>query len=418
MPRRPHLVAHLFVTTALVTLVQAPAAGSGFAIREQSASFQGLSFAGVAAGGRDISTMYFNPATLGRHDGIQAHVSVSYIMPKAEFKNGSATDRLSNTVAGGNGGDIAMDAPVPATYAMIAAGDWRFGLGVTAPFGLETKQPKDWIGRYHATRSELLTVNINPTVAYRLHDRLTVGAGFVAQYADAKLGNARLVAPGVDFQVEVKGDDWDYGYTLGVWGEPLDGTRIGLGYRSQINHSLTGTRTTTVPSGFPAQPEVGGRAALQTPQIASFGIQQDLGTSWTLHGTVEWTGWSTFDELLVTFDDGNSDLTEERWDDTWFFALGTEYRPREDLVLQLGVAYDQGASPDAYRTPRIPDADRAWVSIGADWRPTDWLGVGAAYSHIFVDDGSVDLDDPTRGSLRGTFESSVNIFTLHGTLRF
>ncbi|MFW5679067.1 MAG: OmpP1/FadL family transporter [Pseudomonadota bacterium] len=415
MVRRSRLVQPLCVAGAVFVLLPDPASAAGFAIREQSGSFQGLSYAGVAAGGRDISTMYFNPATLGRHDGKQVHLSVSYIVPRAEFENGTATDRFTNTVSGGDGGDIALDAPVPATYAMIAAGDWRFGLGVTAPFGLETKQPEDWIGRYHATRSELITININPTIAYRLHDRLTVGAGFVAQYADATLGNSVLVAPGVDAQVEVEGDDWDYGFTLGLWTEPLDGTRIGLGYRSQVNHSLSGKRTSTIPAAVPI---VGGRAALQTPQIASFGIQQDLGTAWTLHGTVEWTGWSTFDELLVTFDNGTSDRTEERWDDTWFFAVGAEYRPRHDLVLQLGVAYDQGASPDAYRTPRIPDADRTWLSLGADWRPYDWLNVGAAYSHIFVDDGPVALDVDGRGTLRGNFESSVDIVTLQGTLRF
>ena len=398
------------------------ASASGFAIREQSGSFQGLSYAGVAAGGRDIGTMYFNPATLGLHEGKQVHTSVSYIMPTARFQDGVAD---GGAITGPNGGDIANNAVVPATYAMIAAGDWRFGLGITAPFGLKTEQPRDWIGRYHATESELLTININPTVAYRFNDQLTVAAGFVAQYADATLENVVRLSPfaPVDGVSEVTGSDWDYGFTLGVLAQPIEGTRIGLGYRSQINHSLTGKLRVDTLDGRRLS-TVGGRAGLQTPQIASLGVAQDIGSEWTVLGTVEWTGWSTFDNLIVSFDNGSApNVTEQNWRDTWFFALGAEYQPRPDLVLQAGVAYDQTPNRDAYRTPRIPDADRTWISVGADWQPFDWARIGAAYSRIFVKDGRIDLrEDPvapgSRGSLSGRFENGVDIVMVHGSLRF
>ncbi len=409
------------VAGALLPTFAADTLASGYAIREQSGSFQGLSYAGVAAGGRDISTMYFNPATLGLHDGKQVHTSISYIIPRSRFKDGSGTTPISGApLTGSSGGNIADQAIVPATYAMIATGNWHFGLGITAPFGLRTEQPDDWIGRYHATESDLLTVNINPAVAYRINDQFTVAAGFVAQYADATLGNAVSFAPGTpDAQAEVKGSDWDYGFTLGVLAQPTPTTRVGLGYRSQINHSLTGKRRISTEAPIPPQPTVGGRAGIQTPQIASLGVAQDLGERWTVLGTVEWTGWSTFDELRITFDDGsNPSVTEQKWRDTWFFALGAEYRPRSDLVLQAGVAYDQTPNRDAYRTPRIPDADRTWISLGVDWQPLQWARVGAGYSRIFVADGKIDLADTQRGNLSGRFENSIDIVTLHGSLRF
>mgnify|MGYP006285187993 FL=1 len=413
-----------------VTQLQVSALAAGFAIREQSASFQGASFAGVAAGGADISTMFFNPATLTRHDDTSLHLSASYIAPRAAFDLDAATDGNGNALAGSAGGDIADDAFLPAVYGATRWGDVHLGLAITAPFGLRTDQPEQWVGRYHATESELTTININPAVAYAVTDRLSVAAGFVAQYADATLANARDLSalagaagpnPATDGIAEVTGHDWDYGFTLGVLAEPIDGTRIGLGYRSQINHSLEGDFTLT--SEVMATQRDTGRAALATPQVASLGVRQRVTDAFDLLGTVEWTGWSSFDELEVSLADGGGSSTEENWSDSWFVALGGEYRPREDLALTAGVAFDRSPIDDTHRTPRIPGNDRTWISFGLAWTPTAAIMVGGGYSHLFVADGDIDLDGGAtatggRGVLRGSFDNAVDILALHGTFRF
>ncbi|NBB69790.1 MAG: hypothetical protein GVY33_05635 [Alphaproteobacteria bacterium] len=429
---------HRGLMVALSTTVaqlQVEAHASGFAIREQSGSFQGAAFAGAAAGGDDLSTLFFNPATLTLHDGRSVHVSVSYIAPRAEFTLARATDGgvAEAPTGGGAGDDIAEDAFVPALYAAAAHGDWHVGLGVTAPFGLRTDQPDDWAGRYHATESELTTININPTLAYEVGDRLSVAAGFVAQYADATLANARDLSdvafgpgtppgPATDGIAEVSGDDWDYGFTLGVLAEPVDGTRIGLGYRSQINHSLEGDFALTSPLG-PTLRDTG-RAAVATPQVASLGLRQRVTDGFDLLGTVEWTGWSSFDTLRVRLATRpDPPPSHESWNDTWFVAVGGEYRPRDDLTLNAGIAFDQSPIDDAFRTPRIPGNDRTWLSLGVAWTPRPGVSVGGGYSHLFVADGDVDLDGaPTdrggRGTLRGRYDNAVDILTVYGTLRF
>jgi long-chain fatty acid transport protein len=409
------------------TQLQVSVFAAGFAIREQSASFQGASFAGVAAGGADISTMFFNPATLTRHDDTSVHVSASYIAPRAEFDLDQATDGDGNALFGGAGGDIADDVFLPAVYGATRWGDVHVGLAVTAPFGLRTDQPDHWAGRYHATESELKTININPAVAYAVNERLSVAAGFVAQYADATLANARDLSgaappsPATDGIAEVTGHDWDYGFTLGVLAEPIDGTRIGLGYRSQINHTLEGDFT--LKSDVIATRRDSGRAALATPQVASLGVRQRVTDAFDLLGTVEWTGWSSFDELEVSLANGGGSLTEENWSDSWFVALGGEYRPRDDLALTAGVAFDRSPIDDARRTPRIPGNDRTWVSFGLAWTPTAAIMVGGGYSHLFVADGDIDLDGGAtatggRGVLRGSFDNAVDILAVHGSLRF
>lgn len=420
------------------TLATTAASAAGFAIREQSGSFQGLSFAGVAAGGDDISTMYFNPATLALHDGASVHASLSYILPRSEFTLAEATDggtpfTPERPTGGGEGGDIADDAVVPALYGAWSRDRLHLGLGVTAPFGLRTAQSETWAGRYHATESELTTININPALAYRVSDRLSVAAGFVAQYADATLANASDLrgalgvplappSPATDGLAEIEGDDWDFGFTLGVLAEPIEGTRIGLGYRSQINHSLEGDFELSFAGS--AVRTTGGRAALATPQVASLGVRQRVTEDIDLLGTFEWTGWSSFDELRISFDDGTPDtVTDQDWRDSVFVAVGGEYRPRPDLVLQAGAAFDQSPINDSLRTPRIPGNDRTWLSLGAAWTPRDWLSIGGGYSRIFVADGDVDLDEGAtitggRGVLRGSFENSIDILVVHGTLRF
>jgi long-chain fatty acid transport protein len=409
-----------------VAQLQVSAFAAGFAIREQSASFQGVSFAGVAAGGADISTMFFNPATLTRHDDTSLHISASYIAPRAEFDLDEAADGSGNALSGGAGGDVADDAFLPAVYGATARGDVHLGFAITAPFGLRTDQPDGWAGRYHATESELTTINVNPAVAYAVNDRLSVAAGFVAQYADATLANARDLSgaappsPDTDGIAEVTGDDWDYGFTLGVLAEPIDGTRIGLGYRSQINHSLEGDFTLTSVTGTRRDT---GRAALATPQVASLGVRQRVTEAFDLLGTVEWTGWSSFDELEVRLASGGGSSTKENWSDSWFVALGGEYRPRDDLALTAGVAFDRSPIDDAHRTPRIPSNDRTWISFGLAWTPTATIMIGGGYSHLFVADGDIDLDGgPTdtggRGVLRGSFDNAVDILAVHGSVRF
>ena len=132
---------------------------------------------------------------------------------------------------------------------------------------------------------------------------------------------------------------------------------------------------------------------------------------------------SSFDELKIRLGSGDEIVTPERWDDSWFVALGAEYRPHDDLALTVGAAFDQSPIDDRFRTPRIPGNDRTWVSLGVAWTPRPSVTVGGGYSHLFVADGDVDLqggatDAGGRGDLRGRFENAVDIVVLQGTLRF
>jgi long-chain fatty acid transport protein len=436
---------------AIAALLGAQAAeAAGYAVREQSAVAQGNSQAGAAARGDDPSMMHFNPAALGWLDGTQVVAIGSGIFPSPEARSGSANRAavLGGSVIGGSlGGDAGVDAFVPAFYASTALSDqWRLGLAVTSPWGLVTKYPEDYIGRYHALTSSLRTINIAPTLAWRPLPNLSIGVGLQIQYATARLSNAvdfgsvgalnpALFAAGFrpgrfDGRATISGDSADIGWQIGAQWEPVSGTRLGLSFRSAIFQRLEGDASFEgVPEPLARSPNfqnTGATAKLTTPEVLNLGVTQRIDARWTVMAGAEWTNWSRFRDLTIDFANGRApSVTEERWRDSVFLSAGAEYRATETVTLRTGFAWDQSPVPNSTRTPRIPDSDRYWLSVGATWQALPNLALTAAYTHVFVNDTTVDLRDrgPSdsnflRGDLRANYRASVDIVALQARLTF
>ncbi len=424
------------------------ASAAGFAIKEQSGTALGNAFAGATAGAEDLSYMFFNPAALAYQSGTQALGSASYIVPQAELKTGTGSTVLMTPIGGGLGGsDIAKDALVPTFYGMVEISeDLKVGLGINAPFGLVTNYNDNWIGRYHADKSKLKTFNFNPAVGYRVTDWLSVGAGLQAQYIDVKLSNAidfgtigfLSSVPGSnptnqDGRAILKASDWGFGYTLGVIVEPMEGSRIGVGYRSMVAHELDGVAKFDL--GGPIGQAISGatgqfvntgvQASVKLPETVSFGFHQDIGDNLSIMGEAAWANWSRFRELRIRFDNPVQDdnVTDESWNDQWFFAGGVTYRPSEDWTLRAGVAFDQSPIPDRTRTPRLPGEDRTWIAVGATFEPFENMKVDFGYTHIFVKDSTLNLTtsgtgNTFRGNLSGRYEGSIDIIAVQGRYVF
>jgi long-chain fatty acid transport protein len=344
-------------------------------------------------------------------------------------------------IPGGNGGNSGVSAVVPSFYATGAPFDFlHLGFGVTAPFGLETHYEDSWVGRYNAIESQLRSVNLEPVVAVKPFSWLSIGAGAQFQYVTTKLTQAidfgsilaGLGAPGAapfgaDGKVELQADDWGYGFTAGALAEPLAGTRIGVAYRSWINHDLNGNADFEgVPAPLQASPlfqDQHANATLSTPDSVDISFTQDIGQRWAVMADALWTNWSRFDELRVKFDlPGVPDaVTKESWNDSWFFTLGTQFRPIDPLALRIGVAYDQSPVRDKFRTARLPDQDRYWLAAGASYAFTHWLDTAIAYTHVFVREADIDestATGPLVHRLRGSYDSAVDIVSAQLNLRF
>ena len=265
-------------TCAVILTLSMPdiAFAAGYAIKEQSTTAQGASFAGATAGGDNISYMFFNPATITLHEGAQFHLSSAYIAPfsKPDVKGASTAGDIA--IAGGDGGsNISVHALVPALYGSLQVSDSLFlGLGVNAPFGLATEYDGGWAGRHHGVDSELLNINMNPVIAWKAPKWFSFALGAQIQYADARLTSAiDATGDGVtNGRSELNGDDWGFGFTAGILFQPWEGTRLGLSYRSQIGHTLKGDVDFKNLGG--AFADQGISAQITTPDTFSLGLYQ------------------------------------------------------------------------------------------------------------------------------------------------
>ena len=391
---------------------------AGFALAEQSVKGLGNAFAGGAAVAEDATTVFFNPAGMSRLDGMNITAGLHYIIPSAKFTTTSATAPLalgggdiSNDPTGCDGGVAAF---VPNFFFTAQAGEkWNYGIGINTPFGMSTKYDEDWVGRFHGIESHLMTININPSVSYKVNEKFSLGLGVSAQYLDAELTQESVIAAGTSSYTELTGDSWGYGYNFGILYEINNNTRIGASYRSSVFHSIEGDMAirltgTSVP--------ITGKITL--PSSAQLSAFHSFGDKFDLMADVMWTGWSVFEELTFYTPSG-SDTTVENWKDNMRYSIGGTFHVNEKLALRTGVAYDQTPIPDETRTPRIPGADRTWLSLGAGYAPNFW-SFDFAYTHIWVDDGSINLTDSlgTKGSLVGSFANAVDIVSVEASYKF
>lgn len=431
------------------------ALASGFQIHEQSAKALGNALAGATAGAEDVSYMAYNPAAIGRVSGNQVAATLSYIDPEFTPENMQASTILGTPIQGKvDDGDV--NAFVPALAAKWRLSDTiDLGLGIYSFWGLETDYNRNWIGRYYAVDSSLTTVAINPVISFSPTPDFSIGFGVIAQYAEAELSNAidfgtigrlalkrnpklkPLLKPRLnansshqDGFVRLTGEDWGFGFNLGVLYQLTSYTRVGIAYRSEVEYTIEGQADfTRDPAGIATVlgfADTPAEVDLTTPATASLGIFHRINERLAVMAEVQWTDWSTFDRLVVKFakKPGDPSVFVNDWEDTWFASVGASYRLTERWLLRAGLAYDQSPVPGPqHRTPRIPDADRQWVALGATYSPAAHFDITGSWVHIFVDDAEINLKatdegNRFRGNLSGSYEASADVFAVQATWHF
>jgi long-chain fatty acid transport protein len=400
----------LVASTAIVLCSVAvdSATAGGFAIREQSAQFQGASFAGSAAGG-GLSSMYWNPAALGQAGtGLTYESHFAVIFPQAEVTVETYQAGAFNGLPI-DSGDIGSPAIVGASYYAYKLSErLTLGMSLNSGFGLVSKPRNlNYLGAELGRTAKLFTINAAPTLGYRIAPGITIGVGAQIQYARAKLAFASG-APFGPSSVYKDADDFAFGATAGILFEPTAGTSIGLGYRSQLSHELDGRFSF---AGGPFQSGV--TADLDLPDIVTLSIRQAIAPNMRLLGTVEWSQWSRFEELVLKGAAQPLNAIPANWSDGWFFALGGEYDLNPGMTLRTGIAYEISPtdSPEK-RFTSIPDADRVWLSGGATFRLSESTTADFAYTHIFIQNGDFERETLTGNAITGYIEAQDDIWSV------
>ncbi len=272
------------------------------------------------------------------------------------------------------------------------------GIGVSAPFGLKVQYDNGWFGRYDSIRSKLTTLNLQPSIAYKINDMISIGAGFDIQRMSADLTSALPnLAPGLpDGLLDITGSDLAFGWNAGVLVD-LGAFRVGGHYRSHINHRLSGLATFSGLLGplAASNGSVRGFAPISTPDIATVSAVAGANGPARLLGSVTWTNWSRFQRITVENAAGQPFLdSEQHYRDTWTYALGGEYDVSPKYTLRAGAMYDETPTVDGYRTTRIPDGNRWWATAGVTAHVSKAVAVNLSYAHVWVKTADVNRSDP------------------------
>ena len=370
---------------AVMAVCAASAAhAAGFMLTEQSAGALGRAYAGAGVDGTDISGVYYNPATMTLHPGttIQAGFVAVGLDLAFEGNDGVTTENGQyNTQA------------IPHGYISHQLTDSMWiGLAMTVPFGMGTEYKDGWAWNNRGISAEVLTFDFNPNVAWKVSDKLSLGAGMSIQYAaaDLKMRNSMNmdgVPVPIKFNSEVDADSFAWGFNVGLMWSPLENLRFGLSYRSRINHNADGDLELTdfnpaqiagsVPNTMSAS------ATISTPAWLMATAAWDVNDLLSLYATFRWTDWSSFKELEIK-NDLKPSVVHNNWQDTYLVSVGADLRFTNWWTFRAGIGYETSAVDDPkYRTAIIPDADRLWLALGSSFKATEnmQIDVSAAWLH-------------------------------------
>ncbi len=418
--------------------------GAGFALIEHSASGMGSAYAGAAAIAEDSSTLYFNPAGMTELGDEQISGAIHWVRPRGDFTNSGSTTASGDPLLGSDSRGQGVDGIIPNLYySKRLDGGVMFGFGINVPYGMETSYDDDWVGRYHAVQSKLMSVNFNPSLAWKVSDKLSFGAGISGQYIRIELSNAidfgsicsatmpaaTCAAQDADHPqqrdgfVQLEADAFSWGYNFGLLYKLQPETRIGLSYRSKITHDAEGKADFTVPSSM-AFLTAGGSfvdtnlsSSVTLPESTSLSLVHQM-ERFSLLFDWSYTRWSRFEELRIEYASVQADsVTTENWQDSSRYAVGLNYQLNSGVLLRSGIAYDETPIPDEiHRTPRIPGSDRLWVALGFGYQIDNHLSVDVGYAHLFVEDSGSDHRFESSVSnlshtLSGEYQATVNILS-------
>ncbi len=447
---------------ALCTFGAEQAHAAAFGLRENSAIFNGYAASGQATSGDDLAVMTNNAAALVLFDGFRTTANGNYVVPQGKQNYLSAVTNIPGIttipgigplkIEGGNSRDFTLEKVIPATYLAYApTEDLHFGLGITVPFGLITSYGADSLSRYQALFSQIQATDFNPNVAYRINKYVSIGGGFSVQKVKAKLTNAidfgtlvplaqfgaglinqqqlvRSLVTGAsklanDGRADLQGTSYAESYNVGVLLQPLEGTTIGLSYRSGLNQKIKGRADFAIPNQYKQFigltglfSRTGAVADLSLPGNYQIGLSQVVTKDLTVHFDFTETLWHRFKSLRADFDNPLQppNIVPQNYQDAAFIAIGGSYNLTPQLTLTSGFAYDQSPITGMARTFRLPDTDRYILSGGLNFKLNDKMTINGSYQHFFTNPVSVNQSSPNTtffDTVRSTSTVTVDIFS-------
>lgn len=403
----------------VLAVISVSVAGStlagGFSLSEQSVSAMGTANAGRASHTQDASVVFNNPAAMHQLKQAQFTQAVAFIDAQTKIKNVTAP------FGGTNDGDMVPHTFIPSGY--FTSGDkggWAWGLGVYGSFGLKTNYESTFAGRHLGDKSSVKVTTIQPALSYRINDKVSVGFGPTINKVDALLTkNVAAFTGGAIANTELKGDDYGYGYNLGIHAVLDENTSAGVVYRSKVKYKIDdGTLTTTGtggPGGIGGAGTYTAATGLSTPEGVELALTHKLNAKNTIHAGAAWTRWSRLKELSIQTSNPLVGTTVEtfNWKDSVGYSMGMTHAVCDKLELRAGLAYDNSPVAPADRGVRLPSADRRIASIGAGYKLSPSQTIDASYT--YVDEETAEVRTPAYSA---DFHNRASVYGLQFTQKF
>lgn len=415
-----------------VALVSTQAWSAGFQLNEFSASGLGRAYSGEGAIADDAGNASRNPALIMMFDRPEFSIGAVFIDPDVNI-----TGKSPNTGKSTNADNIAPTAWVPNMHFVMPINEqFGWGASVTSNYGLATEFNDNYAAGPFGGTTDLQTVNLNLSGAYRLNSSWSFGLGFDAVYAKAKIERTAgdistaagpmgptLGVPSTSSQIaHLKGDEWGYGWNAGILYELDKNNRWGLTYRSEVKIDFDGDyRSSITPTGNAVFPNLGisapfgtsgntvpGSLTLNLPEMWEVSGYNRVDPQWAIHYSIAYTSWSQFQELKATGSNGQQLFyKEEGFKDAYRIALGTTYYYDKNWTFRTGIAFDDSPVPADNRSISIPDQDRFWISAGTTYAFNDDASIdfGASYMHgqdVTIEEGGYTFKSEGKAWLFGT----------------
>ena len=364
----------------------------GLYLNEFGTPSMGTAGAGASAWAIDASTSFHNAAGMTRLDGNQFMLSGGLLYASIVF------DPDPNTpVPGNDGGQAGGPAPLlGAFYVHSLSDDWKLGLNVISISAAILDYKDNWTGRYLIQDTSIFTLTLNPTIAYRVNDWLSLGGGISLMYGTLEQNVAAPTPSKLDGNINIDGNDTEIGFNLNALFEVSETTRFGLAYAYEMEPSFSSDVTITPPSL-----QAGIDATIIFPQLLRGSVYHEINKQWALVGTIGWENWSAFENITISTARGDR-LIPRNWDDTWKFAAGVHYKINDNVLLQFGAAYDTSPIDDPKdRTPDMPMDEQIRLGAGVQYDWSEKINIGCAFTYAFY--GDAEIDNP---SLIGDYKSN------------
>ncbi|MBK5554219.1 outer membrane protein transport protein [Pseudomonas sp. TH03] len=417
-----------FTGAAAILCVSTSAGANGIALNEQSASSAGTAYAGRSSSALDASTIFGNPAGLTK-------------LKRTEISGGAAVVSVSDDISdaqssasGTNKGDSVPLGVVPFAYMSTPLDDrFSIGLGLYAPSGLINDYESSFQGRYHGSYSTTKEITLQPTIAYRINDYVSIGGGPTVNHFNAKLQNYLATGAlnnGQDTLVTIKGDDTALGYNLGLLVDLSDATSWGINYHSKVSYHLKGhTEISGSPAVLPLDGNYDAKIDLVMPESVDTSITHHFNDRWTGYLGATWKRWSRLDKFEA-INSGVSPVGQSiglgqvgeplNWHDTWSGAVGASYQLTSQWLMRAGYAYDPAPVGNADRSVRIPVGNRQAVTLGGAYSPNSDLTIDFAYGYLW--DSKVSVKQSNNSGLQpeysANYDNSANGVSVQATYRY